>query len=225
VFSRPSFATRRADALMEMAESYLQQGPKSSSSADRYQVMVNVSAETSRRIGCDTSISRLLENAKGEPISIGRKSRVIPPPMRRALQARDKGCRFPGCKHTYFIDGHHIQHWSRGGTTSLDNLVLLCRHHHRLVHEGGFACEKGENGDVIFRNQTGRIMHRSGFDVPTHLDNFAHRLREKLEERHIDSQTCLTQWRGEKMDQALAVEHIWRIDHPGQYQIAGAGKK
>ena len=92
---RPSFATRRADALMEMAESYLQQGPKSSSSADRYQVMVHVTAETSRRIGCDTSISRLLENAKGEPISIGRKSRVIPPPMRRALQARDKGCRFP----------------------------------------------------------------------------------------------------------------------------------
>jgi hypothetical protein len=92
---RPSFATRRADSLMEMAESYLQQGPKSSSSADRYQVMVHVTAETSRRIGCDTSISRLLENAKGEPISIGRKSRVIPPPMRRALQARDKGCRFP----------------------------------------------------------------------------------------------------------------------------------
>ena len=92
---RPSFATRPADALMEMAESYLQQGPKSSSSADRYQMMVHVTAETSRRIACDTSISRLLENAKGEPISIGRKSRVIPPPMRRALQARDKGCRFP----------------------------------------------------------------------------------------------------------------------------------
>jgi len=59
----------------------------------------------------------------------------------------------------------------------------------------------------------------SGFEVPTHLENFAHRLREKLEERHINSQTCLTQWRGEKMDQALAVEHIWRIDHPEQFQI------
>jgi|GEM_PF-3219986 hypothetical protein len=87
---------------MEMAESYLQQGPTSSSSADRYQVLVHVtaetpqpntafiedgphgSAETSRRIACDTCISRLLENEKVEPISIGRKSRVIPPPMRRA---------------------------------------------------------------------------------------------------------------------------------------------
>jgi hypothetical protein len=155
-----------------MAESYLENGPAKSSSADRYQVMVHVSPETlvndepdhsdvtavtsagsneeighiengprvtavtSRRICCDSSVSRIVENEKGEPLSIGRKTRVIPPPMRRALKTRDKNCRFPGCTHQHFIDGHHIRHWADGGETSLDNLVQLCRFHHRLVHEG-----------------------------------------------------------------------------------------
>jgi hypothetical protein len=73
-----------------------------------------VSAETSRRICCDSPVSRLIEDEEGEPLSIGRKSRVIPPAMRRALKAPDKNCRFPGCTHQYFIDGHHIQHWPDG---------------------------------------------------------------------------------------------------------------
>ena len=65
---------------------------------------------------------------KGEPLNIGRHSRMIPPSIRRALKARDGGCRFPGCTNHKFVDGHHIKHWSDGGETSLDNLVLLCRH-------------------------------------------------------------------------------------------------
>jgi hypothetical protein len=73
--------------------------------------------------------------------------------MRRALRARDKGCRFPGCTNTRFVDGHHIKHWADGGETSLDNLVLLCRHHHHLVHEGGFACEKSPDGELKFKDQ------------------------------------------------------------------------
>ena len=186
--TREPIAARRADALAEMAESYLAHGIEASSSAERYQVMVHVSAETlkkskgddaeddvtavistltpdtvshlengphvtaetSRRICCDSRISPLITGHNGEPLSIGRKSRVIPPPMRRALQARDQGCRYPGCTHAYFIDGHHIRHWSHGGETSLDNLVLLCRHHHRLVHEGGFGCERSTTGELVF---------------------------------------------------------------------------
>ena len=58
--------------------------------------------------------------------------------MQRALRSRDRGCRFPGCTHDRFIDAHHIKHWVNGGKISLDNLVLLCRRHHRLVHEGSF---------------------------------------------------------------------------------------
>ena len=131
--ARPPIAHRRADALAEIAESYLAHGPTESTSADRYQVMVHVTAETSddeisyledgphvtaetsKRICCDASMTRITEDERGEPLSIGRKSRVIPPPMRRALKARDKQCRFPGCTHKHFIDGHHIEHWADGG--------------------------------------------------------------------------------------------------------------
>jgi len=237
--TRPPLATRRADALADMAESYLENGNESSSSADRYQVMVHVSAETlesdvsaetsetetahieqgphvsaetSRRICCDASITRLVEDKNGEPLSSGRKSRVIPPPMRRALKARDKICRFPGCTHQHFIDGHHIKHWSDGGETCLDNLVQLCRHHHRLVHEGGFSCEKGNDGQIVFRNQQGKPIPVSGNEPPAYMENFVHRLKEKLEDRHIHSQTCVTQWQGERMDRHLAVELLWQED-------------
>ena len=234
-------SAHRADALAEMAESYLQTGPAESSSADRYQVMVHVTAETletdrpevtavtsdeelshiengphvtavtSRRICCDSSVTTIIEDEKGEPLSIGRKSRVIPPPMRRALKARDKNCRFPGCTHQHFIDGHHIKHWSDGGDTSLDNLVQLCRFHHRLVHEGGFGCEKGKDGQIVFRNQQGKPIPKSGHQPPTYMENFVHRLKEKMEDRHIHSQSCVTKWQGEKMDRHLAVGHLWHL--------------
>jgi hypothetical protein len=193
------------------AATYLETGPASSSSAGRYQVMVDVTAVTWRRISCDSSITRIIEDEKGEPLSIGRKSRVIPLPMRRALRARDRNCRFPGCTHQHLIDGHHIKHWSKGGDTSLDNLVLLCRHHHRLVHEGGFACEKDQDGKVIFRNQIGRPIDESGYKLPPIRDNVVVYRKEKLEDRHIHSQTCVTKWDGEKMDRDLAVDNLWHL--------------
>jgi len=221
-----------------MAESYLENGNESSSSADRYQVMVHVSAETldsdvsaetsetetahieegphvsaetSRRICCDTSIGRLVEDKNGEPLSIGRKSRVIPPPMRRALKARDKNCRFPGCTHQHFIDGHHIKHWSDGGDTSLNNLVQLCRFHHRLVHEGGFGCDKDQDGRVVFSNEIGMPINESDHKLPPIKDNVVVYLKEKLEDRHIHSQTCVTKWDGEKIDRNLAVGNLWHL--------------
>ena len=170
---REPVAARRADALCEIAETYLNHPENAGTTADRYQVVVHVtkdqpvaqlengpcvhppgtmSAETSRRISCDCSTTTIVEDETGEPLNIGRRSRTIPPPMRRALQARDGGCRFPGCTRHRFCDGHHIRHWRDGGETSLDNLVLLCRHHHRLVHEGGFDCRK-TNGEIYFVDQ------------------------------------------------------------------------
>ena len=87
--------------------------------------------------------------------------------MRRALIARDGGCRFPGCTSHKFCDGHHIAHWQNGGETSLDNLVLLCRHHHRLVHEGGFNCRKS-NGEVVFVDRSkNRLTNRTAPDPVT----------------------------------------------------------
>ncbi len=236
-------AVRRADALADMAESYLETGPASSSSADRYQVMLHVTAETlqcgnsdvtavtpdeelchiedgphvtaetSRRICCDTSVSRLIEDGKGEPLSIGRKTRAIPAPMRRALRARDKNCRFPGCTHRYSIDGHHIRHWADGGETSLDNLVQLCRFHHRLVHEGGFGCGKEKHGAIVFRDKLGDPIGKTGYKPPPMKDNVVINLKEKLEDRHIHAQTCVTKWEGEVMDRDLAVGHLCDIDH------------
>jgi len=237
-------STHRADALSEMAESYLETGPASSSSADRYQVMVHVTAETlesdhcgvtavtsdeqishiengphvtavtSRRICCDSSVSKIIEDETGEPLSIGRKSRVIPPPMRRALKARDRICRFPGCTHQYFIDGHHIKHWADGGETNLDNLLQLCRRHHRLVHEGGFACEKDAAGKVVFKDQRGVVIEDSGVLPATISASSVADLKERLEERHIHSETCVSKWDGEPLDRVHVVSMMWQLDHP-----------
>jgi len=149
------------------------------SAAERYQVVVHVTAETLaadesgrceldngqalaldtvRRITCDSSLLRITEDDAGNPLDIGRKTRAVPPALRRALQARDSGCRFPGCNHRRFVDAHHIRHWADGGDTSIDNLVLLCRHHHRLVHENGFGVERATDNSVRFRRPNGHII-------------------------------------------------------------------
>src|SRR5262249_2222139 len=78
----------------------------------------------------------IVQDQQGNPLNVGRKTRSIPSALRRALIARDRSCRFPGCTHTRFLDTHHIQHWAKGGATSLANTLLLCSRHHTLVHEG-----------------------------------------------------------------------------------------
>ena len=98
---------------------------------------VPVSAETARRIACDAGKVRITHRS-GQILSVGRKTRTIPPPIRRALEFRDQGCRFPGCTSKH-CDAHHIVHWADSGETKLSNLVLLCRRHHRRLHEGGFS--------------------------------------------------------------------------------------
>jgi len=182
------FAQRRADALTTMAETTLRHGPGQMSAGERYQVVVHVTAETLtddaladdysddsdgrcelddgmrlapdtvRRIACDGSLVHITEDSAGNPLDIGRKTRAVPPALRRALQARDAGCRFPGCIHHRFVDAHHIEHWADGGETSIDNLVLLCRRHHRLMHEGGFGLEKIAEGRIRFTRPDGRVI-------------------------------------------------------------------
>ncbi|MDE2872789.1 MAG: HNH endonuclease signature motif containing protein, partial [Gemmatimonadota bacterium] len=96
---------------------------------------VRVSAETSLRVACDAARVAMCHR-DGEVVSVGRRRRTIPPHIRRALEERDRGCRYPGCA-SRFTEAHHVKHWADGGETSLANTVLLCRRHHRLVHEGG----------------------------------------------------------------------------------------
>lgn len=150
------------------------------------------------------------EGGNGEPLNIGRKSRSIPPAMRRALRARDQGCRFPGCTHKRHVDGHHIRHWSQGGETSLANLVTLCRHHHRLVHEGGFSCRKNSAGKVEFMNPEGRRIERTGY-IPTLSPEIAidERLRRRYEDLHIDAQTGVTRYDGDEIDWDMAVSALF----------------
>jgi Domain of unknown function (DUF222)/HNH endonuclease len=162
-----------ADALVEIAERSLAGGSGRRSGGDRYQVVLHVdaagktppaledgpavSAETARRVACDASVVPMTE-ANGEPLSVGRKRRTIPPSMRRALEARGRGCSFPGCENTRFVDAHHIHHWADGGETGVENLLLLCRHHHRLVHEGGFRAVRAPNGEPRFARPDGTVI-------------------------------------------------------------------
>ena len=146
---------------MVVARSFLAgESGVSTVAADHYQVVVHVDEkslrggvgrsdlpiDTIKRLTCDGSLIRVVEDERGTPLDVGRKQRTVSMPLRRALLARDRGCTFPGCQRTRFVDGHHIVHWSDGGDTSLDNTTLLCTYHHRLLHEGGFGIRRDGSG-------------------------------------------------------------------------------
>jgi hypothetical protein len=227
-------AARRADALCEIAETYLNHPENSGSTADRYQVVVHVnagdevrggftgesnlengphvSAETSERLGCDCCKTNIEDDENGEPLNIGRRSRTIPPAMRRALKARDGGCRFPGCTNHKFVDGHHIQHWSKGGETSLDNLVLLCRHHHHLVHEGGFDCRKSKDNEIYFVDRREQRLNDYQESPRVTIEEMFGWMYRKYDDKDVSADhvalgsTSQSKWRaGEEMDTEHAV--------------------
>jgi len=223
---------RRADALVRMAEGYLSKGG-TSNSGDRYLVHVhtdvetlkangtgaeseiddccNVSAETSRRISCDAGIVHWLENKEGETLNIGRKTRTIPPAIRRALNRRDHGCRFPGCTCSRFVDAHHITHWADGGETSLNNLVLLCRRHHRLVHEGGFGVHRHADGQINFADQQGKHLPQTG-DTRFRGNVFALTAQNGQASIQINPLTNENQWDGTRIDDDLALLCLLQLE-------------
>ena len=155
------------------------EAPISGSRAERYQVVLHVeaatlkeagepcmseledgtrvSAETARRLSCDASRVVAQCSEEGAVQSLGRRTRTVPPSTRRALEARDRGCRFPGCG-LRFTDAHHVEHWADGGETSVRNLVLLCRRHHRRVHEDGWKICIDKVGQVVFFTPTGKAL-------------------------------------------------------------------
>jgi len=221
---REPVSARRADALGLIAEGYLHDDGGAVKGGDRQQVVIHVdaatlgtdapgrceleegpvmAAETARRLACDASVVHIVEDDRGEPLDVGRRTRSIPPALRRALHSRDRGCRFPGCTHTRHVDGHHIEHWARGGETKLGNLVLLCRFHHRLVHEGGVRIERLDDGALRFLRPDGRPYTEPCGDgptapprpLPTHAAGAA-----------ITPETTAITWRGERMDYGLAID-------------------
>ena len=169
-------ARRQADALGLVAHWAL--GSGSGSRSERFQVMLHVEpdtlsadkepgrseledgtrlcAETAQRLACDCSLVKVQRSPSGEVLSVGRKTRSIPTALRRALEVRDRGCRFPGCGNR-FTDGHHRIHWAQGGETSIRNTFLLCRVHHRLLHEGGWSAEWwGKDRHLVFIDPRGQ---------------------------------------------------------------------
>lgn len=221
----------RLPALAAMAETYLRSTARSASAADRYQVVVHVdantlkddspgrchvehgpplAAETVRRLACDASVVTITESADGEVIDIGRKTRSIPPSLRRALKARDQGCCFPGCTHRSFVDAHHIEHWAKGGATQLDNLVTLCRRHHRFVHEGGITVEACADRTWRFRRPGGQTF---AANPPPHLHDYEWTELGAVHAAlglNIDADTAACRWTGERMDYELGV---WVLCH------------
>ena len=179
---RPTGTQRRADAAGLMAERALAMGfgggVESGSRAERYQVVVHaeaatlagsgeagrseldgvrVCAETSRRLACDAAVVPMVHGGNGEVLNVGRKTRTVPAHIRRALEERDRGCRYPGCG-SRFNDAHHVRHWADGGETSLLNLVLLCRRHHRAVHEGRAKMGLDREGKAVFFTRAGKVI-------------------------------------------------------------------
>jgi hypothetical protein len=110
-----------------------------------------------RRLACDARIEWVLER-DGRTVGIGRQGRTVPSTIARLLRYRDGGCRFPGCERRRWVHAHHIVHWGDGGGTDLDNLVLLCSAHHRLIHEGGWRISGHPGEDLRFHDPGGRPL-------------------------------------------------------------------
>jgi hypothetical protein len=169
---RRSAAQRRADALTDIARQQLDGGRLPEVGGQKPHLMITVDmatltkepgsraaelewaqpipAETARRLACDCTITPVLRGAESHQVEAGRTSRVIPPSMRRALIARDKHCRFPGCdRPVSWTDGHHLKHWADGGPTLPVNLALLCARHHYATHELGYRLEWSADGELV----------------------------------------------------------------------------
>ena len=171
---------------------------------------IHVSAETARRLACDAATVSMRHGPAGEILDVGRRTRTISPALRRALQARDRRCRFPGCRHCR-VDAHHIEHWANGGRTSLDNLVLLCRRHHRAVHEEGFRVTLDAAGGVEFLRPDGRPLPEAPA-APEWTGPPLAPVTARLQHEGvaIDADTATPDWRGERLDLDWAIHVLWR---------------
>src|SRR5437016_3573499 len=219
---------QQADALALLAESALHHGIDPGAPGERYQVVVHVDAAvladpdqagqsvledglrvpagTSERLACDASRVVMRHDADGRLLEVGARTRTIPPALRRALHHRDRGCRFPGCG-LRFGQGHHIRHWAHGGPTTLSNLALLCRRHHRAVHEEGYQVDRQPDGELAFRRPDGRPLP----DVPPPAAIPAdpvQALRALHDAQGLvpNARTTTPGWLGERLDVGWAID-------------------
>jgi len=169
---------RRADALGEVCRHFLDHGDRPTVGGERPHLTVTVGLETlqggragvceaehvgpvspgmARRLACEAAVIPAVLGSGSELLDLGRRSAVVSPALRRAVALRDKRCRFPGCDRPHaWCDAHHVIHWADGGATSLANLILLCRRHHRLIHQGFGLEMHGEH--PVFRRPDGSVL-------------------------------------------------------------------
>ena len=224
----PPMEQQQADALGLLAETALHHGIDPGASGERYQVVVHVdapvladpdqpgqavledgvrvSAETSQRLACDASRVVMQHAADGRVVEVSARARTIPPALRRALHHRDRGCRFPGCG-VRFGQGHHIRHWAQGGPTTLSNLAVLCRRHHRAVHEDGYQLARRPDGELEFRRPDGRLLP----EVPPHPDvprdpMGVLRAQHDAEGLVVHAHTATPGWFGERLNVGYAID-------------------
>ena len=224
----PTMAEQQADALALLAETALHSGIDPGAPGERYQVVVHVdapvladpdapgqsvledgthvSAETSRRLACDASRVVMRHAPDGQVVEVGARTRTIPPAIRRALHHRDRGCRFPGCGLP-FGQGHHIRHWAHGGPTTLSNLALLCRRHHRAVHEEGYQVDRQPDGELRFRRPDGRLLPEVPPPAAIPADPVqALRARHDAQGLRLHARTATPGWLGERLNVGWAID-------------------
>ena len=224
----PTMAQQQADALALLAETALHHELDPGAPGERYQVVVHVdapaladpeqpgqsvleggahvSAETSRRLACDASRVVMRHDADGRVVEIGARTRTIPPALRRALHHRDRGCRFPGCGLP-LGEGHHVRHWAQGGPTTLSNLALLCRRHHRAVHEEGYQVDREPDGALCFRRPDGRLLPEVPPPAAVPADPVqALRAQHDAQGLRLHARTTCPGWLGERLDVGWAID-------------------
>ncbi|MBP9087813.1 MAG: HNH endonuclease [Kofleriaceae bacterium] len=169
-----------------------------------------IAATTARRLCCDAGVVVAHVAAQGVPLSVGRKTRTIPVAIKRALLLRDRTCRFPGCTHSRYVDGHHIEHWANGGKTALSKRLLLCSAHHTLLHEGGCRVEANVNGWNFFDHRN-RIIDAQPA-CTTSSDVSARRGVAALHDAHaefaITANTNASKWTGGPIDDARCIDDL-----------------
>jgi len=173
---------------------------------------IHVGKEAARRVACDAGLVELRHSAYGEVLDVGRRTRTIPTALRRALQSRDRSqCQFPGCSSRH-CDAHHVVHWADGGETQLTNLVLVCRFHHRAVHEEGFQVVADRAGGFQFLRPNGQPL--PAVPPAPRWEGVGPPLAptvERLEAAGISigPHTATPEWYGESLNVAAALDVLW----------------
>jgi hypothetical protein len=213
------------DALVALADTALAHKDAVRTGGDRCQIVVHLdeaaltgtddgactleegpplAPETALRLACDATLVTV-GNRTGPILDLGRKRRTVSSALRRILVLRDRGCRFPGCENHRFLDAHHIHHWAHGGKTKPENLLLLCRRHHRLLHEGGYTIDRHQR----FHDRHGRPIP----PVPRQPPGKLAALHETISNLDATPNTLRNGF-GDRMDLGLAVHALLGIIGP-----------